>query len=259
MARAMWKAVVKFGKISVPVRLYAAAEDRKIHFRLLHAKDQVPVRQQMVRPSTGEIVPPERIVKGLEVEPGVFVVLGDEDLEKLGPKPSREIEIVRFVPHAVISHQWFERPYYLGPDGRDEDYAALALALERQGVLGVARWVMRGNAYIGALGTTEGALSLVTLRHAEEVVTLPTLKLPARKESDKKELALAEQLVDTLAGEFDPAEFSDEYRDRLTQLIATKARGGKLQIEHFRPRKTSGSLTEVLRHSLAKAKEQRVA
>jgi DNA end-binding protein Ku len=259
MARAMWKAVVKFGDATVPVRLYAAAQDKKIHFRLLHAEDHVPVKQQMVRPSTGEVVPPDRIVKGLEVEPGLFVVLGDEELDKLGPKPSREIEVVRFVPRGVISHQWYERPYYLGPDGQDEDYAALAAALEREQVEGVARWVMRGNAYVGALGAMQGALSLVTLRHAEEVVTLPSLELPKRKEPDKKELALAEQLVETLAGEFDPGEFSDEYRERLTKLIRTKARGGKLQLDKFRPRKTTGSLAEVLRHSVAKAKEQRVA
>jgi DNA end-binding protein Ku len=186
-------------------------------------------------------------------------VLSEEDFEAIGTKASRDIEIVRFVPRGSISHQWYERPYYLGPDGKDEDYAALCAALAREEVEGIARWVMRGTGYIGALGAMQGALSLVTLRHAEEVVTLPSIELPARREASDKELALAAQLVDTLAGEFDPSEFSDEYRTRLTKLIETKARGGKVELERFQPRKTTGSLADVLRQSVAKAKEKHVA
>ena len=258
MARAMWKAQVTFGKRQIPVRLYAAARDQKIHFRLLHAKDQVPVKQQMVVPSTGEAVPPERIARGLEVEPGVFVLLDEEELAEVEPKASRAIEITRFVPRGTISSQFYERPYYLGPDGSDEDYLALASVLERDELEGLAHWVMRKKRYIGALSAADGALSLVTLRPAEEVVTLPEIETP-RREADKKELALARQLVETLAGDFEPAEFQDEYRERVQKLIETKARGGKIELKKFRPRKTSGSLSDALRQSVAKAKEKRVA
>ncbi len=259
MARAIWKATLEIAEIEIPVKLYAAARDKKIHFRLLHAKDHVPVKQRMVRRSDGEVVPSDQIVKGVEVEPGVFVVLEPEELEKFAPKASRSIEVTRFVPRGAVAHQWFDRPYFLGPDGAKQDYFALVAALEKRGVLGIARWIMRGSGYVGALGTKDGALSLVTLRHAEEVVTLPAFDQAPTRKLDEREAKLARQLVETLAGDFDPTEFEDDYRARLSQLIETKARGGSIQLERFRPKKTTGSLADALRQSVAKAKEKRVA
>src|SRR5262245_20059521 len=106
MARAMWKAEIKLGSVTIPVRLYAAVRDRTVHFRLLHSKDHVPVKQRMIRPSTGEVVASDNIVRGIEVERSTFVILDDADYEKLTPKPSRVIEVLRFVPRGAISHQF---------------------------------------------------------------------------------------------------------------------------------------------------------
>lgn len=255
----MWKATIRIGKLKIPVKLYAAVQERRVHFRLLHADDQVPVKQRMVRPSTGEAVPPESIVKGVEIERGVFVVLEDEELEELAPAPSREIEVLRFVERGSVAAQWYRRPYFLGPDGDPGDYAALVVALQQRDVEGIARFVMRGTRYVAALLAHGRALALVTLRHAQEVVTLPKLSPPPELEANKKEVELAKQLVKTLEGSFDPSELTDQYRDRLHELVQAKARGETVKARRFVPRKTAPSLADALRESVALAKEAHVA
>ena len=132
-ARAIWKGVLELGKARVPVRFYSAVEDRDVHFRLLHAKDKQPVSQQMVNPETGKPVPPENVRRGFEVENGVFVLLDDDELAELEPEPSRDVEVKHFVPARAIAPQLFERPYWLGPDGDQNAYLALAHALAAKG------------------------------------------------------------------------------------------------------------------------------
>src|SRR5262245_32988910 len=116
-ARAMWKADLALGEIKVPVKLYAAVRDTKIHFRLLHAADHAPVKQQMVDPETEQPVPSEAVQKAVLVERGVYVLLTDEEQAALAPKPSRQIAVEQVVPARAVDERWFDRPYYLGPDG----------------------------------------------------------------------------------------------------------------------------------------------
>src|SRR4029453_1505544 len=137
-------------------------------------------------------------------EPGVFVILTKEELEQVQPKPSRDIEILRFVPPQKISSLWYDRPYYLGPDGDQTAYFALAEALANKEKEGIARWVMRGKEYVGALRSQDDYLMLVTLRHAEEVVQPEELPAPEGRSLDRKEINMAKQLVELLEGEFDP-------------------------------------------------------
>src|SRR5438876_12241936 len=134
----MWKGVITFHGVQVPVKLYSALEARDIHFSLLHDKDLERVKQKMVNPQTGEEVPYQEVQKGLEIEPGQFVIVNDADLETILPAESRDITIERFVPATQINHQWFERPYYLGPDDKPDAYWALTQAMQRQGTQGVA-------------------------------------------------------------------------------------------------------------------------
>src|SRR5438477_6633510 len=130
VARAMWKGVVRVGGRRVPVRLYAAVADRTVHFRLLHKKDRTPVRQRMVNSRTGKEIPREEIRKGYEIERGVFVMLAPEDLERAEPEDTRDIIVDRFVDAGAVGPEWYERPYWLAPDGKGAgDYAALAAAL----------------------------------------------------------------------------------------------------------------------------------
>src|SRR5689334_17632798 len=110
-ARAMWKGSLDLGELSVPVKLYAAAVDRKVHFHMLHARDQERVRQRLVDPASGEQVPQEQIRKAREVERGVFVTLSEEELESTEPEPSRKVELAQFVPEDAVDPVYYERPY----------------------------------------------------------------------------------------------------------------------------------------------------
>lgn len=256
-ARAMWKGSLKLGKTGVPVKLYSAVTERTVHFRLLHKTDKAPVKQKMVNPESDKEVEYENIQKAFPLGRGRLVLLEDEELEKIEPEPSRDIEITRFVNPADIDHRWYERPYYLGPDGNTGAYFALAEALKRKEKEGVARWVMRKKEYIGSLAEEDGYLTLITLRNAEEVIDADALKPPAGRSLEKRELQMAQQLVDALSGDFEPEQYRDEYRARVMELIETRARGGKVQLKVFRPKKTDDDkLDNALEKSLASLKKK---
>jgi DNA end-binding protein Ku len=256
-ARAMWKGVIQFGAMEIPVKLYSAAQDKTIRFRLLHKTDKAPVKQQLVSAGSGEPVSYEEVRKAYPIGRGRMVLLEDEELEKLEPKESRDIEITRFVSPAEVDPRWYERPYYLGPDGNSKAYFAAAEALARKEKEGIARWVMRGREYVGALLEEDGYLMLVTLRHAEEIIDASALKPPGGRELNKREIDMAAQLIEALHGEFDPSRFRDEYRKRVMELVEAKAEGGRPKLRVFRPRvvKEDG-LDDALEASLAKVKRK---
>jgi DNA end-binding protein Ku len=259
-ARAIWKGNLELGKSGLPVKLYSAVEDQTVHFHLLERRTHERVHQHMVDPNTGEEVPKEEVRKGYEVSQDTFVIVTEEDLEKITPEPSRDIEVPHFLPLGRIPHQYYERPYYVGPDGDTKSYFALAEALEKREREGLARWVMRGKRYAGALRSRDGYLLLITLRHADEVLTARELAAPAGKEPDPREIRMAEQLVEALAGEFVPEDYNDEYRERVMQYINAKAKGRKPKLETIRqPRAKDTSLADMLAASLKPAKGKRVA
>src|ERR1043166_7225032 len=150
-ARAIWKGDLKLNSTKVPVKLYSAVQDKTVRFHILDTKSKTRVKQHMVEADTGKEVAPEEIQKGFEVEPGTFVILEKEELEKLEPESSREIEIEQFVPPSQIPPEYFDRPYYLGPDGDESAYFAFAEALQKKAREGVVRWVMRKQQYVGAI------------------------------------------------------------------------------------------------------------
>ena len=190
-ARAIWKGILKIGANRIPVKLYSAVEDRTVRFHVLDDRHLMRVKQHMVDRDTGEEVSNEEVQKAYEVEPGRFVILTEEDLDALKPEPSREIEIGEFVPPEQISQQWYERPYYLAPDGDQKNYFGLAQALNNREVEGVAHWVMRNKSYVGVLRAEEGYLFLVTLRSAGEVISASELPKPGGPAPTAKELAMA--------------------------------------------------------------------
>ncbi len=256
-ARAIWKGVIEFENVELPVKLYSAVQDRTVHFRLLHKKDRQPVRQMMVSPETGEEVPKERICKGAEVEPGTFVLLSEEELNEAQPEASRTISIERFVPAGAISHQWFDRPYFLGPDGDDEQaYWNLVEALERQRKEGVARWVMRNKNYAGALRFEQGYLMLIALRFSKEVVLAEDLEAPKGRELERNELTMARQLIGAMVDEFEPEEFRDEFRDKVLKMVEDKAKGKKLKLVKPKSKRSQVSLEKILEASLAAVRKR---
>lgn len=257
MARAIWKGRLKLGEDELPVKMYTAVQDRTVHFRLLDKDGLSPVRQRIVRKTDGEEVPRKERRKAYPLEGERAVILTPEELDELEPPASREIHLCRFVPPSLVSDQWYDRPYYLGPDEDEKGYFALADALEKRNVLGISRWAMRKKRYVGALSVLRGYLMMVTLRRADQVLSLPELQ--GAPKADKKELKLAEQLVAAVSDDFEPDLWQDEYHERVCRLIEAKASGKKMEIRAPKRKRPSGALADQLRQSLAGMKEKRVA
>ena len=234
-------------------------QDQTVRFHILDAKSKLRVKQHMVVADKGNEVASEEIQKGFEVEPGTFVILEKEELQKLEPEASREIEVTQFLPPTQIPPEYFDRPYYLAPDGDTAAYFALAQALKEKEREGVARWVMRKQPYVGAIRAVDDYLMLFTLRHAEEVLSAQDLPKPAGRAPDKKELAMATQLVELLKGEFDPKEYKDEYRERVMDFVAKKAKGHKPRLHLVKSKKKTTALDKVLSKSIAALKKQKKA
>lgn len=258
-ARSIWKGVLKVGSAKVPVKLYSAVADRTVRFHILDDRDQMRIKQHMVNPESGDEVGNEEIQKGYELEPGRFVILTEDELKSLEPEPSREIEISEFVPPDQISQQWYERPYYLGPDGDQKAYFAFAEALKKRELEGVAHWVMRNKPYVGALRAEGDYLMLVTLRNAQQVISARDLLKPAGPAPTQKELSMAKHLVSLMQGEFNPADFKDEYRERVMEFIERKAKGHAPRLRAVKARRKAGSLDSVLAKSLEVLKKEKRA
>lgn len=253
-ARAIWKGRLLLGELEVPVKMYSAVQDRKVHFRLLDKESLAPVHQRIVRKADGKEVPRKDRWKAFPLDDQRSVVLTREELKALAPRPSRKIHLCRFVAPPLLGDEWYDRPYYLGPDKDKAAYFQLAAALARERLFGIARWVMRRKRYAGALYAHDGYLMMVTLRRADQVLELPEVDLESR--AGAKELQLAKRLIETVSGDFDPGLWEDEYHERVCRLIAAKASGGKVEAARPKRRRESGNLAERLRRSLASAKEQ---
>lgn len=261
-ARAIWKGELTISSTKIPVKLYAAVQDRDVRFHVVQDKSRTRVKQQMVT-DQDEALAKEEIRKGYEIEPGSFVILEDKELKELKPQESRAIDVSRFVTPSAIGSEWYERPYYLGPDDDSEKYFALAEALENPPLTGVARWSMRGKSYVGALRPEGGYLTLIKLRYTQEVLSSRELPAPSGRALAPNELKMAEELITVLERKFNPEEFHDEYRERLQEFLAAKARGKAQHLPPIKQRTTKGSLQQQLAKSLAawkpSKKEKKIA
>jgi|SRR5215813_1886557 len=258
-ARAIWKGDLKLNSIKLPVKLYSAVQDQTVRFHILDVKSKHRVKQHMVEAESGNEVPNEEIQKGFEFEPGKFVILDEKDLASLEPAASREIKVEQFVPPKEIPPEYYDRPYYLGPDGDAETYFAFTEALKNQEKEAVVRWVMRKQPYVGAIRADNDHLVLYTLRNREEVLSAQDLPHPAGRAPDKKELSMAKQLVGLLKGEFDPKDYKDEYRARVMELVEKKAKGHKPKLHLVKTKRKTTSLNSVLSKSIAALKKQKKA
>jgi DNA end-binding protein Ku len=264
----MWRGAVTFGLVTVPVALFAATERRnELSFRLLHEKDESPVDYKRFCHEEGVEVPWSEIVKGYEVDKGEYVVVTDEDFAKARVPATQTFEIRDFVPADAIEDLYFDHPYYIAPSGKaaEKPYALLREALERSGRVGVGTIVMRQREHLAALEPAGEALVLTTMRWAYEIRSARSLDLPAKVGKDNRELALALQLVDTLASDWDPERYRDTYREVLLDVIQRKAAGKPIRApKAHRPPKVR-SLMSALEASLrerkrpAKARGRRLA
>jgi DNA end-binding protein Ku len=229
MARAIWSGSISFGLLNVPVKLYSAVSKKNVSFRELRAEDGSRIRHKRVAEADGEEVPYEEIVKGYEIAPEQYVVLTREELEELDPKKTRAIEIQDFVDLDEIDPIYFDHPYYLGPDkGAEKAYALLVKAMADSNKVAIARFVLRNKENLAAIRPMDGVLTMATMRFADEVVSPEELDGVLTEDGEapkKQELEMAKQLIESLAGDFEPTKYEDEYRNELLDLIERKAKG----------------------------------
>ncbi|MCM2358731.1 MAG: hypothetical protein NDI77_11325 [Geobacteraceae bacterium] len=249
----IWKGSIHFGDTDVPVKLHAAIKEERIQFHLLHRRDQVKLRQQMICAYEKKPVPVAAQTKGFEVEEGKYIIVDPAELEQIAPESSRMIEVHEFVKTGQIDPIFLERVYYLEPDTYVEGYNALVTALQEMDVAGICTWTMRKRSYLGALQASGRILRLNTLRHGDEVIPATSLELPEIPLSEK-ELRIGSDLINQLAAPFQPEKFVNEHQKRLQKLIEKKARGEKVAV--LRPRllkpTASDQLLQALEASLKK-------
>jgi DNA end-binding protein Ku len=228
MPRAIWSGSISFGLVNIPVKLYSAVSRKNVQFNQLDARSNARVKQKRVSADTGEEVPWEQIVKGYEMPSGAFVVISDEELAALDPKSLRTIDIDEFVDLVDIDPIFYDSAYYLAPDKAGKPYALLAKAMEDEGKVGIAHFVLRTKQYLAAIRPKDGKLLLSTMVYADEIndpVAIPELAELEDIELDDKELTMARQLIETLGGEFEPERFHDTYREAVLDMIERKAEG----------------------------------
>lgn len=226
MARSIWTGSVSFGLVNVPVRLFSATQDHKVHFHQFEKGTSNRIRNERVNEKTGDEVPYKDIVKGAEVSDGNYVMLTQEELESVEPGRSRTIDISDFVEAAEIDPIYYQKSYYLAPadDSAKKAYALLAKAMEKSERIGVATFVMRGKQYLAAIRPSDGVLVLETMHFADEVrdPAKELDNLPKQTKVAPKDLKMAVSLVESLTTKWDPKNYQDTYQDRVKKLINAK-------------------------------------
>jgi DNA end-binding protein Ku len=226
----MWKGAIQFGLVTIPVKLYVATESRAgISFNMLHEKDKSRIQMKVWCPEDEEIIERSETVKGYEYAPGKYVVIDDEDLEKLPLKTVRSIEIEQFVESAEATKntKFVKQAYYIEPDrvGR-KAFGLLKEVLSEKGLTAICKIVIRDREVLAALDPFENTMLLSTLYWPDEIRALGELDLPEEEpELKPAELKMASQLIDAMTGEFDPEQYRDEYREALMQVIESKIEG----------------------------------
>jgi DNA end-binding protein Ku len=260
MARAIWSGSISFGLVSVPVKAYAAVRDHSVHFNQLERKTGARINYKKVSDKTGKEVSSDDIESGYEIASGKYVVVEDDELAKLRPRTSRTIDISDFVELARIDPIYYERTYWLGPDGEaaERPYRLLLAAMEAEGKAGIGTVVMRKKQYLAAIRPLDGAMAMSTMRFADEVVPQDDVDaLPGKgADPDPKELKLASQIIGSLATDWDPARYHDTYTEELKSLIEAKAKGKDIVVEaEEEPEADVVDLMQALEASLAAARK----
>jgi DNA end-binding protein Ku len=257
MPRAIWTGALSFGLVNIPVEVHTAVRDSRPRFRMLHAKDKSPISFERVCQKDGKSVAWNDLVKGYEYEKGRFVVLTKEDIAAAALEKTRRIDILDFVGGESIDDRYFDKPYYLTPGrGGDASYALLREAIRASQRIGIAKFVLRDVQHLAALEAIGDALVLSTLRFADELVDASTLGFPSAKAVRKKELDLAKTLVNSLAAEWTPEKYTDDYRENLMRIIKARMKGKTARLVSEEPERDSNvvDLMERLRQSLASSK-----
>jgi DNA end-binding protein Ku len=235
MARAIWTGAISFGLVTVPVKLYSAVDRKSVRFHQLSGKTGARVAQKRVDPQTDEEVPYQEIVKGYEIAPDRYVVIEPAELDTLEPTKTKTIEIEDFVDLSQIDPIFYDHPYYLAPGpGGAKPYRLLLEAMRETGKVAIARVVIRSKEQLVAIRPIGDVLAMATMLFGDEVLPPERLdELPdaAKVKTTKRELEIAKQLVDSLAGDFEPDKYRDTYREQVLALIERKAEGKEIAVQ----------------------------
>jgi DNA end-binding protein Ku len=225
MPRAIWSGAISFGLVNVPVRMYSAITEHKLHFHYMHQPDDGPIGYQKICKREDKPAPDREIAKAFEYRKGEFVYMDDEDFEAARVEGYKTIDITDFVPYEQIDPIYFAKTYYLGAqEGAEKVYSLLVKAMERSELAGIAKFVMRDRQYLGCLRVRDGTITLEQLYFADEVRPVDDVK-PGQVRVGKRELQMAEQLIDSFADDWQPEKYRDTYRDALCAAIEAKRKG----------------------------------
>jgi DNA end-binding protein Ku len=255
MARAIWKGSISFGLVNIPIALYPATRREEFKFRLLRKSDLSPVNYKRVAEKDGKEVAWDEIVKGYEYEKGKYVILKDEDFQRVDLEATQTVDIQDFVEQQEIDPIFFYKPYYLEPQkGGDKAYALLRDALKDSGKVGIAKVVIKTREYLAGVKPEDGVLVLELMHFADELADPGKLHVPKKTEVGKREMNMAKSLIDGMSSKWNPEKYKDDYREALMEVIEEKVEAGGKEIEE-KPKKAPKptkviDLVSVLQKSL---------
>jgi len=251
-ARSLWNGTLAFGDVAIPIKLFAATEDRRIHFREVRLSDGCRIQHRLVGADSGREIRRANTLKSYETNGGKQVILSDEEIAAARGSRPKVIELEHFVAVEQIDPVFYDKPYVVGAqDGGEQAYRVLLAALEQAGKVGIGRFVLRTREQLVALRPRGRALVLHTMRFADEVVDRSDLRVPAlRREPSPKEIEMAQRLVETLASDWRPARHRDRYTADVMRLIRRKASGEQIEAPEPEEREAPDDLAAALEASL---------
>jgi DNA end-binding protein Ku len=255
-ARSLWNGAIRFGLVNVPIKVYAAASSKQIRFRELHEKDASPLEHKRVCSKEDKEVPFDEVVRGYETSPGRYVVLTKDEIQAPARERGKTIDLEDFVPGDQIEPVFYDTPYWLGAQkGAEEAYTVLMAALEKTGLVGVGRFVLRTKEQLVALHAIDGALRLETMRFHDEVLEADDLDIPdPDKKVTDREAKMADALISSLETDFDPSDYEDTYRERVLEVVEAKAAGKQIVVAEPVKQDSGPDLMSLLEQSLDGAK-----
>ncbi|MFL5826509.1 MAG: Ku protein [Thermoleophilaceae bacterium] len=255
--RSLWNGAIRFGLVTVPVKLFSAVEPKQIRFREVHLEDAAPIEHRRLCSKEEVEVPWDEVVRGYELESGKYVVFDKEELKAVESLGGKTIEVSDFVPGEQIDPVFYDKPYYIGPGkGAAEAYELLRRALERTGRVGIGTFVLRTKQQLVALHPADGVLRLETMRFHDEVVEPDEIDLPRPETAvSKREAEMGETLVESLVDEWRPEDYEDTYRERVLEIVKAKAAGETIEPPPPEPQ-AAPDLLGALEASIADAKKR---
>lgn len=259
MAATIWNGRITFGLVSVPVKLYRAVESHDLHFNLLHEACRSRIRLQYYCPKDETVVERSELVRGYEYEKGKYVIIEEDELERIEPESSTNLDIEQFIDLSEVDPIYFEKTYFVGPaeEGTEKTFSLLAVAMRKKGRAGIGKLFMRDREYLALVRPAMNGLVLQLLHYEDEI-----RKNQFKVDEDnvrKKELELAELLVDNLTEPFDPSRYRNDFIERMEELIESKVEGRKLTVHRTKPKPVVTDLMKALEQSLKRTGAKRPA